>query len=176
MMRILMWVLFLGGGSMASFWLDAHLFKIWLINTWFHAISFVLGLMIFKLVMNSSRNTGRLLARLGREGNLTWMETNKLVTTGYYACMRHPMHLGLFLLPLATAFLVGSLSFILIIAPLEILFMITMIKLVEEPQAIRKFGGEYLRYRERVPMFSFRFECLQALFGKSDSNENLELD
>ena len=131
---------------------------------------------MLKLVINSSRNTGKLLARLGREGNLPRMETNKLVTEGYYACMRHPMHLGLFLFPLATAFIIGSLSFILIIAPLEILFMIIMIKLYEEPQAVRKFGDEYLRYREQVPMFSLRQECLRALFGKIDPNKNLGLN
>lgn len=176
MTRILLWVLMLVGGGVAGLWLDSRLFKTWLISPWFHAISFALGLIILRLVMNSSRNTGRLLARLGREGDLPRMETNKLVTDGYYACMRHPMHFGLFLFPLATAFIIGSLSFILIIAPLEIFFMIIMIKLYEEPQAVRKFGDEYLRYREQVPMFSFRKECLQALFGKIDPNKHLKLD
>ena len=121
------------GGSAAGLWLDSHLFHTWLTNPWFHAISFVIGLTIFRLVMNSSRNTGKLLARLGREGDLPRMETNKLVSEGYYACMRHPMQLGLLLFPLATAFIIGSLSFVLIIAPLEILFMIIMVKLFEEP-------------------------------------------
>jgi len=126
--------------------------------------------------MNSSRNTGRLLARLGREGDLPRMETNKLVSGGYYACMRHPMHLGLFLLPLATAFIIGSLSFVLIIAPLEILFLIIMIKLFEEPQAVRKFGDDYLRYCEQVPMFSLRQEYLRALFGNKELNKHLKSD
>ena len=164
------------GGSVAGLWLDSHLFNTCLTNPWFHAISFVIGLIILRLVMNSSRNTGRLLARLGREGDLPRMETNKLVSEGYYACMRHPMHLGLFLLPLVTAFIIGSLSFILIIAPLEILFMIIMIKLFEEPQAVRKFGDDYLRYREQVPMFSLRQQCLRALFGRNGPKKHLRLD
>ncbi len=176
MIRILIWVIMLVGGGAAGLWLDSHFFKIWLMNPWFHAISFVFGLMIFNLLINSSRNTGRFLALWGREGKLPRMETNKLVTIGYYACMRHPMHFGLLLFPLAIAFMIGSLSFILIIAPLEILLMIIMIKLVEEPQAVRKFGEEYLRYRDQVPMFSLRLECLKALFGKPDLNKNLESD
>lgn len=176
MIRIFIWVLMLVGGSAAGLWLDARLFKTWLINPWFHVVSFVLGLIIFKMVMNSSRNTGRLLARLGREGDLPRMETNKLVTEGFYACMRHPMHFGLLLFPWAIAFIIGSLSFILIIAPLEILSMIIMIKLIEEPQAVKKFGDEYLRYREQVPMFSLRRECLRALFGKIGPNKNLDLN
>ena len=164
------------GGSVAGLWLDSHLFNTWLTNPWIHAFSFVIGLIIFRLVMNSSRNTGKLLARLGREGDLPRMETNKLVSEGYYACMRHPMQLGLLLFPLATAFIIGSLSFVLIIAPLEILLMIIMIRLFEEPQALRKFGDNYLRYREQVPMFSLRKECLRALFRKNDPNKNRKLD
>ena len=139
--RILIWVIFLIGGSVAGFWLDTYLFNACLINPWFHGISFFVGLIISRLVINCSRNTGRLLSRLGREGDLPRMETNKLVSEGYYAFMRHPMHFGLLFSPWAVAFLIGSLSFILIIAPLEILFMIIMIKLIEEPEAIKKFGN-----------------------------------
>lgn len=46
------------------------------------------------------------------------------------------------------------------------LFIVIMIRLVEEPATIRKFGGDYLRYRHRVPMFSFRPACLKRVFGR----------
>jgi protein-S-isoprenylcysteine O-methyltransferase Ste14 len=141
------------GGSVAGLWLDIHIFNSWIMNPWFHVISFVIGLMIFKSVINSSRNTGRLLACLDRQGDLPRMETNILVTNGYYECMRHPMHFGLLLFPWAIAFIIGSLSFLLIIATLDMLIIVLLIKLVEEPQAARKFGNEYLRYREHVPVF-----------------------
>lgn len=152
------------GGATAGLYLDALWFPQWLTDPLFHIISFIIGVLLVKLVINSSRNTGRLLARLGREGNLSRLQTNKLVTEGYYACMRHPMHMGLLLFPLAAAFLIGSISFILIIAPLEMVFMVAMIKLVEEPQALRKFGKAYEKYKKQVPMFSLRLECLQSLF------------
>jgi len=167
LLRILFWIVMLVGGIVTGFWLDLRLFYRWLTNPVFHTVSFILGLFLFRLVLNSSRNTGRLLARLGRDGDLPRMETNKLVTEGYYACMRHPMHLGLFLFPLALAFIVGSVSFIIIIAPLEIIVMIILIKLVEEPQAVRKFSEAYLQYREQVPMFSLRRKYLRALFANS---------
>lgn len=170
LLRILFWIVMIVGGTIAGLWLDCRLFYRWLTNPFFHAVSFIWGIYLLKLVFNSSRNTGRLLALLGREGDLPRMETNKLITKGYYACMRHPMHLGLFLFPLATAFLVGSISFIIIIAPLEVLIMIIMIKLIEEPQAVRKFGEAYLQYREKVPMFSLRRECLKNLFVKPSIN------
>ncbi len=155
------------GGAAAGIYLDSSWVPAAFSNTLFHIVTFLIGALLVKLVINSSRNTGRLLARLGREGNLPRMQTNKLVTEGYYSCMRHPMHLGLFLFPFAAAFLVGSLSFILIIAPLEVVFMILMIKLVEEPQAIRKFGDAYERYRVEVPMFSLHCNCLRKLFTGS---------
>jgi protein-S-isoprenylcysteine O-methyltransferase Ste14 len=135
-------------------------------NTCFHSISFVIGLMMFKLVINSGRNTGRLLTRLDIEADSPWMEANKLVNKGYYEYMRNSMHFGRLLFPWAIAFIIGSLSFVLIIAPLEMLIIVLMVKLVEEPQAVRKFGNEYLRYLEKVPVFSLRPDCLTALFGK----------
>ena len=84
--------------------------------------------------------------------------------------MRHPMHLGLFLFPLGIAFLIGSPSFILFIAPTEIIFMLIMIKLVEEPGAINKFGKEYLNYKKQVPCFCFKVKCLKELLKNVPKN------
>jgi len=114
--------------------------------------------------MTISKNTGRILAKHGRKGDIPRLETNQLVKQGPYECMRHPMHLGLFLFPLAFAFLSGSVSFIIFIAPLEILIMLIMIFTIEEPEAIRKFGKQYLEYKQQVPMFSFHIKCLKILF------------
>jgi protein-S-isoprenylcysteine O-methyltransferase Ste14 len=62
------------------------------------------------------------------------------------------------------AFLVGSPSFILIISPFEIILMLIMIKLLEEPEAIAKFGDEYREYKKMVPWFCFKIECLKELW------------
>ena len=80
------------------------------------------------------------------------------------------MHLGLMLFPFSVAFLAGSPSFILIIAPVEIVFMLLMIKLIEEPEAITKFGDEYCDYMKQTPWFCFRAECLKHLFQKVNKN------
>jgi protein-S-isoprenylcysteine O-methyltransferase Ste14 len=117
--------------------------------------------------MRAGRNTGRWLARNGRKADIPRFETNKLVTTGYYEGMRHPMHFGLLLFPMSFALILGSLSSIFIVAPLEILFIIAMIKLVEEPGAIRKFRDQYRNYQKQVPIFAVRLSCLKQLFGKS---------
>ncbi|HDK35827.1 MAG TPA: isoprenylcysteine carboxylmethyltransferase family protein [Bacteroidetes bacterium] len=166
MTRITIWILMLLGGGALGVWLDLHWCKSWFLNPWFHAVSFLIGIFVIRLVMRASRNTGRWLAKMGREGDIPRMETNKLVTGGFYACMRHPMHFGLLLFPPAFAFLIGSVSFILFIAPIEMAIIIAMIKIVEEPGAIRKFGQDYRNYKNQVPMFSLRWVCLKELFGK----------
>jgi protein-S-isoprenylcysteine O-methyltransferase Ste14 len=80
--------------------------------------------------------------------------------------MRHPMLFGLTLLPLGWALLLGSPTFITVIAPLEMFFIIIMVLIFEEMEVNRKFGKAYEVYREEVPMVSFKSECLRTLFKK----------
>ena len=163
MLRLVIWIVMLVGGSALGLWLDWRWFHALLLNPFFHLVTFVLGALLLRFVLQVSRSTGRLLARLGREGDIPRMETNKLVTDGVYGCMRHPMHFGLLFFPWAVALILGSPTFILLIAPVEMLFMIVMIKLVEEPEAIRKFGDAYREYQARVPGFNLRLSCLRLL-------------
>jgi len=161
--RISVWIIMLLGGIIGGYYIDSILFDNIHSNLFFHTISFVVGIFLMLLVMRISKNTGRTLAKYGRKGELKKMETNVLVKKGAYKYMRHPMHLGLFLFPVSIAFLVASPSFILIICPVEILLMIIMIKLLEEPEAIAKFGNEYLEYKKQVPWFCFKIKCLKEL-------------
>ncbi len=161
--RLIIWVGMLVGGMALGFALDPRWFPgLWRSLT-FHLLTLPLGVVLLWFVLTVSRNTGRFLARLGREGDIPRMETNKLVTEGMYGCMRHPMHFGLLFFPLSVALIVGSPTFIFLIAPLEMLFMVGMIKAFEEPEAIRKFGEAYREYMRRVPMFSLRPQCLKKL-------------
>ena len=150
---------------MAGRWLDDH----WFITLWFspawHLMSLILGGILLGLVFKAARNTGRTLSRYGRKGDLPRLETNQLVTSGVYACMRHPMHFGLLFLPLALALIVGSPGFVFIISPLEILLMLLLIATLEEAEVARKFGEAYAVYRQQVPAFSLKPACLKLLFG-----------
>lgn len=153
----------IAGGSVLGLYLDTILFENVHASIDFHIISFVIGVLLMILVVKISKNTGRILAKFGRTGSLKRMETNVLVNQGAYKYMRHPMHLGLLFFPLSFAFLVGSPSFILFIAPCGIIFMLIMIKLVEEPGAIKKFGKDYIEYKNRLPWFCFKIHCLKEL-------------
>jgi len=112
MLRILIWVVMIMGGGALGVWLDWRWFHELFVNPVFHLATLVVGILLLRLVMRVSRFTGRLLARLGRDGELPRMDTNKLVTTGVYGCMRHPMHLGLLFFPMSVAWILGSPSFI----------------------------------------------------------------
>jgi len=166
-MRMVTWIIMLAGGAALSFWMDRVFFRSWMFDLYEHFFSLAAGIVLSRFVIIVSRNTGRALARLGREGDdVPKMETNRLANKGVYGCMRHPMHFGLLFFPWAVALLFGSPSFILIIAPAEMIFMLIMIELVEEPEAIRKFGDAYRAYQRQVPMFNLRPSCLRRLLNE----------
>jgi protein-S-isoprenylcysteine O-methyltransferase Ste14 len=169
--RIALWVLMLVGGGAAGIRLDLECFPRLLANPGWHVGSFLLGVLLLRLVFRISRVTGRTLARHGRVGELPRMETNRLVTSGPYRCMRHPMHLGLMLFPWAVALIIGSPSFVLYIAPLEMVLMVILILTLEEREVSLKFGEAYQAYRQQVPPFSLRPDCLRSLLGQDAAED-----
>jgi len=169
-MRIFIWILMIFGGGILGYYLDSILFQNIHTNYIFHILSFFTGIFILFLMVKISKNTGITLAKYGRKGKLERLQTNVLVNQGVYKYMRHPMHLGLFLFPIGVAFLIASPSFILMIAPIEIIFMLVMIKLFEEPEAIKKFGNEYVKYMKQTPMFCFKINCLKELLKDIPKN------
>jgi len=161
--RLFLWFVMIVGGAAYALMKDwgTVLFS----NIPFHVVSALLGIVILKLAFNAAGNGGRELTK-GRVGDIPRMETNRLVTTGLFSCMRHPMLFGLTLLPLGWALLLGSPTFITVIAPLEMLFIIVMVIVFEEMEVLRKFGESYEAYRRNVPMISFRYACLKLLFKR----------
>lgn len=162
-LRMVVWMVMLFGGALLGIFLDLKWFSQWFYNPYWHIFSALLGVLLLLTVFRISKVTGRTLARYGKKGDVPRFETNQLVTQGPYACMRHPMHLGLFFFPFSFALILGSPSFLLFIAPAELLFMLMMVLSFEEKEALEKFGGQYEEYRHRVPPFSLRPGCLVNL-------------
>ena len=164
--RLILWFVMIIGGTVYSLSKDWHasIFH----EVLFHIVSALLGIVVLKLAFRAAANGGRELTK-GRIGDIPRLETNALVTTGIYSCMRHPMLFGLTLLPLGWALLLGSPTFIVYIAPCEMLFIILMVIIFEEMEVTKKFATAYEEYRQNVPMVSFRIKCLTTLFsGKKD--------
>ena len=161
--RIFLWFVMLIGGAAYALLEDREsaLFH----TVWFHLFTGLIGLCVLLLAFRAAANGGRELSK-GRVGNIPRLETNALVTTGLYSCMRHPMLFGLTLLPMGWGLLLGSPTFIVKVAPLEMLFILIMVSIFEEMEVDKKFGEAYEAYRQKVPMVSFRRECLKKLFQK----------
>ncbi|WP_292663956.1 isoprenylcysteine carboxylmethyltransferase family protein [Nitratifractor sp.] len=168
--RIVVWLLLLLGGAWLSIHFDLRYFPELFGKLSFHLFSLPLGLALLCLAFRAAAAGGRELARRGREGDLPRLETNRLVTTGIYACTRHPMLFGLMLLPEGVALLLGSPTFIFIVAPLEALFILAMILTLEEKEAAGKFGRAYLDYRKQTPLIPRNKACWQQLFGRQRKN------
>ena len=50
------------------------------------------------------------------------------------------------------------------------MLMMVMIKLIEELEAIKKFGEEYKKYMRKVPILSLKWKCLKMIFEKQPKN------
>ncbi|OQX73395.1 MAG: hypothetical protein B6D59_05740 [Campylobacteraceae bacterium 4484_4] len=164
--RILLWVVMLAGGTAGGIWLDLHHFRRLVFDPLFHLLTLGVGIWLMILAFRAAAVGGRELAKHGKEGDIPRLETNRLVCTGIYAKMRHPMLFGLTLVPLALAFMIGSPSFIIWIAPAEMLFIVVMVLTFEERECRKKFGADYDAYASQTPPVCFRPECLKALFGR----------
>ena len=160
--RILLWIVMLFGGAWYAIAQDIE--NPYFQSIPFHMLTSILGVIITFFAFKASANGGRELSK-GRKGDIPRLETNQLVTTGIYSCMRHPMLFGLTLLPLGWALLLGSPTFITFVAPLEMLFIVFMVIVFEEMEVKKKFGTDYQNYAQKVPMVSFKWECLKRLFG-----------
>ena len=166
--RVLLWVLILIGGVYFGLHYDFIYFKRIIKNPIFHLFTFLIGLFLMKLSFHAAKVGGRELKKYGREGDIPRLETNKLVTTGIFSCFRHPMLFGLSFIPLALSLIVGSPTFILFIAPLEMIFILIMVLLFEEMECHKKFGRDYEVYKNSTPIFSKDKECYKRLFGLGD--------
>ncbi len=168
LIRIILWTVILTGGIITSLYMDYNVIHIHVNFTW-HIILFILGFLLLRVILYTSAYTGKLLKNLGKKGKVSKFEINKLIKEDIYSCMRHPMHLGLLLLPESIGLMMGSPSFILIIGPSIMLIMIIMIKLFEEKEAEKKFGEKYRVYKKEVPMFSLSPKCLKYFLSKRNS-------
>ena len=119
----------------------------------------VLGSFIIFLSFILLRSSGKALKHFGMRSQKGFGETDTLVTTGIYGCIRHPHHTGIALFVLGFGFLIASFSFLLFFVPFFWLVICLFVKRVEEPEAIKKFGTKYIEYSKKVPAFIPRITC-----------------
>jgi protein-S-isoprenylcysteine O-methyltransferase Ste14 len=76
-------------------------------------------------------------------------EPTYFITEGFFKYSRHPMYLGMLLALIGLNIILGSLSPVIVIF-VYIWLMTKRFILIEEQDMERKFGAEYVAYRQRV--------------------------
>jgi protein-S-isoprenylcysteine O-methyltransferase Ste14 len=110
----------------------------------------VLGFVLICLGLVLMLATIRSFVPLGQGTPAPWNPTQRLVVQGIYLHVRNPKISGVFALLLGEALLAAS-------VPLLCWFVIFVIgnavyiPLAEEPGLVRRFGDEYLTYKQNVP-------------------------
>jgi len=110
------------------------------------------------------KRTGRLLKLLGDQQE--WGYTNRLITTDIYQCVRHPHHLGVGIFMTSLGLLIGHVWSFLIITITQWVWVIAFLFLVEEKELTEKFGAEYKKYCQQVPMLFPKLKCAFRVFTK----------
>ena len=100
--------------------------------------------------------TNKLFHTIGKGTLAHWHPPKLLVTIGPYKYIRNPMIGAVLLILLGEALITGS---VILFSWFVIFFIINIIyfKYSEEPALIKRFGNDYKKYKETVPMFIPKF-------------------
>ena len=79
-------------------------------------------------------------------------KTKNLVVSGPYKNTRNPMLFGTFLIYLAFALFINSITSVVIVCAIFV-FMLTVVVKMEEKRLLKDFGNQYEEYRRNVSMF-----------------------
>jgi protein-S-isoprenylcysteine O-methyltransferase Ste14 len=79
-------------------------------------------------------------------------KTKNLVVSGPYKNTRNPMLFGTFLIYLAFALFINSITSVVLVSAIFV-FMLTVVVKMEEKRLLKDFGNQYEEYRKTVSMF-----------------------
>jgi len=79
-------------------------------------------------------------------------KTRNLVVSGPYKNTRNPMLFGTFLIFLAFALFINSLTSVILVCAIFV-FMLTVVVRMEETRLLKDFGNQYEEYRKKVSRF-----------------------
>jgi protein-S-isoprenylcysteine O-methyltransferase Ste14 len=106
--------------------------------------------------------TNRLFATVGQGTLAPWNPPQKLVVRGVYQHVRNPMITGALCILLGEAIFFGS-CWLLGWFGFALILNLIYIPLSEEPGLVRRFGDDYLHYRQNVPRWIPRLTPWEGL-------------
>jgi protein-S-isoprenylcysteine O-methyltransferase Ste14 len=110
----------------------------------------VFSLLLIGLGLTLIVSTVRLVASVGKGTLAPWNPTQRLVVEGVYRHVRNPMISGVFAILLGESLLAASLPLLRWFL-LFVFVNAVYIPLAEEPGLVRRFGEDYLTYKQHVP-------------------------
>lgn len=117
---------------------------------WGMGASLVVGTALFLVGLYLLAKTIKLFAQIGKGTLAPWNPTQKLVVAGPYRYVRNPMYSGVLFVLLGEAVVLGSI-YLLVWLLLFWTVIHVFILFYEEPGLVKRFGEEYVTYRENVP-------------------------
>lgn len=123
-------------------------------------ISVGIGFTLFTYSMLLVTIGGKTIARYGHKKKHETFWPDKFSRNGIFGCMRHPMHLGLTIYPVAVALASGYVLAI-VASGWGVAAALWFILVIEEKDTIEKYGEIYTEYMKEVPPFSLKWECIK---------------
>ena len=134
------------------------------LSGFWRALSVLLGLAMLIVSLMLTAGGGRTLAKTGHQPERATFWPDKFTDFGVFGCMRHPMHLGLAIFPVALALLSGY-AVAICSSGWGVAAALWFVLHIEEKEALQKYGATYGNYMQRVPPFSLRPECFKKILN-----------
>ncbi len=142
-------------------------------------VSTLIGIFLFIYSLALTAIAGRTLKRFAHTTKGEFIP-DKFVDRGIFGCMRHPMHLGIGLLPLSLA-LISTNVMMISAAGWGLAAAFGFVLIIEEPETVEKYQDKYIGYMKRTPAFTLKPKCIEeGLYALKDnamiqSNSKVEL-
>ncbi len=142
-------------------------------------IFWILGVALTLYALALAAVSGRTLKLYAHKEPKSGFVPDKFTNIGIYSCMRHPMHLGIGLLPLGISLIYGNVGAVLA-SGWALAAAFWFVLAVEEPELITNYGSEYIDYMSKTPPLNFNLRCLEnglyALKSKEPIQENSKVE
>ena len=104
------------------------------------------------------------LKKGGSPNDKKWLDTKKVVDSGIYAVVRHPIYIG-FMFYVMGLMLVSQ-HWLVLIFGIPIIFSFYQFMRIEEKGNIKRFGDDYKQYMKKVPRANFLLGGIRLLQRK----------
>ena len=157
MWKFYFWLIVWTSVFIPSFFYPILLDGVWLI------LARALGVVLFFYSMFLASSGGRTLAKFGHKDEHETFWPDKFQAVGIFSCMRHPMHLGLAIFPVAVTLISGYVLAI-VTSGWGVAAAFWFVVYIEEKDTMEKYAGTYPEYIKTVPPFSLSIRCVKEAF------------